>query len=487
MSEESDAFQPEVIVPSANHLLHKTKRKPDIFDKARRSTLPFPLTTNRINTTPLQLPYNEVVENANNVRPIAHSALQTLLADFLKFKRSGGTDVERTFYANVDEHDLIDRLLCKRPIAFLNSSDNFMLRDGTKGQGGFDSIGTATEGMAPAPPDLVLANYMSYDEIALAALVGVSTPTHFINDGNRFNRGTPATVGSYEPCGVYVGLVGARFEREELMEWRHMLVTERQNTATKGYGATADLNAVETRALEPWAKFYGAGTESRWFFPSFEEARALAEGEQAAGVPGDNQHFVLVRQLGYLNCDVFRKRMRAVLEPLLLDANERAFDKLKSAYVHMVGLGIGVWAIDEELQEALLVQTVAQILESHFLPHVSDIDFSYFNYCRQCGGVRDGAAFSHLNGNHVTMHFSKRDPAAKLNGQNEGKLIVAAFAWDGNAFPGNEYWLGQLAATGDPAAMACSFVAELGNPLINDKVSARYMKYFGNGELRDAS
>ena len=478
----SDAFQPEVIVPSANYLLHKTKRKADIFDKARRSKLPFPLTSNRINETPVQLPYNEVVKNANNVRPIAHPALQTLLAEFLAFKRNYGTDVETPFYHNLQESDLIDRLLCKRPLAFLNSSDKYMLRDRTRGEGGFDSIGTATEGEALAHPDLVLANYMSYDEIALAALVGVSTPTHFINSGGRFNAGIPATVGSYEPCGVYVGLVGARFEREELMEWRHMLVTEQQNTAAKGYGAQADSTAKATRALEPWAKFYGAGDDSRSFFPSYEEAQEVAESEEAARVPRDKQHFVLVRQLGYLNCDVFRKRMRAVLEPFLLDANERAFDKSTSAYVHMVGLGIGVWAIDKGLQEALLVQAVAQILESHFLPNVSDIDFSYFENCRQCGGVGNGAVFT-KKGNNITMHFSNRDPAAKLDGE---KLLVAAFAWDGNAFPGNEYWLGldYLAESGDPAAMACSFVAELGNPLINDKVSARYMKYFGNEQLQ---
>jgi hypothetical protein len=30
---------------------------------------------------------------------------------------------------------------------------------------------------------------MTYDEIQIAALIGVSTPTYFINDGNRGNRG----------------------------------------------------------------------------------------------------------------------------------------------------------------------------------------------------------------------------------------------------------------------------------------------------------
>ena len=44
-----------------------------------------------------------------------------------------------------------------------------------------------------------------------------------------------------------------------------------------------------------------------------------------------------------------------------------------------------------------------------------------------------------------------------------GKLLVAQYAWDGNAFPGNEYWLGQLSGSGDPAAAACSTI-----PLIHN-------------------
>ena len=39
--------------------------------------------------------------------------------------------------------------------------------------------------------------------------------------------------------------------------------------------------------------------------------------------------------------------------------------------------------------------------------------------------------------------------------------MVAQYAWDGNAFPGNEYWLGMLTASGDPAAACCSNVPEL--------------------------
>lgn len=47
--------------------------------------------------------------------------------------------------------------------------------------------------------------------------------------------------------------------------------------------------------------------------------------------------------------------------------------------------------------------------------------------------------------------------------------MTACFAWDSNAFPGNEYWLGRghLAASGDPAAAACCTIPFVQNPEIN--------------------
>lgn len=62
-----------------------------------------------------------------------------------------------------------------------------------------------------------------------------------------------------------------------------------------------------------------------------------------------------------------------------------------------------------------------------------------------------------------------RNPATKLSGVDEGKLLCAMYAWDGGAYPGNEFYepYGMLSGSGDPAAACCSTITELGNPEIN--------------------
>ena len=65
--------------------------------------------------------------------------------------------------------------------------------------------------------------------------------------------------GSYVDRGVYVAQVGARFERDDLMEWRHVVVTAEQNTAAAGYGPSAGAGELSgaSGVLACWARFYG--------------------------------------------------------------------------------------------------------------------------------------------------------------------------------------------------------------------------------------
>lgn len=41
----------------------------------------------------------------------------------------------------------------------------------------------------------------------LGSLLGVSGPSYFINDGNRYNSGVVGAPGTYEPRGIIIGLV----------------------------------------------------------------------------------------------------------------------------------------------------------------------------------------------------------------------------------------------------------------------------------------
>ncbi len=49
---------------------------------------------------------------------------------------------------------------------------------------------------------LPLSDYITYDEMAIAALLGVSCPTIFINNGSRDNRGRPADAATFERDGT---------------------------------------------------------------------------------------------------------------------------------------------------------------------------------------------------------------------------------------------------------------------------------------------
>lgn len=89
----------------------------------------------------------------------------------------------------------------------MTSGDQTVLRDGTaigNAATEWDRVGTESE---QNNNYLRLAEYLSYDEIMLGSLLGVSSPSYFINDGDRNNYGTPGKLGSFEPRGIIVGLV----------------------------------------------------------------------------------------------------------------------------------------------------------------------------------------------------------------------------------------------------------------------------------------
>ena len=406
----------------------------------RSRSLPYEAPTGANRLEALRERADEVEEHASAVRPILMERTHQLISDFLAHKSSAGSRVEQRLYEGMSEQAFISRLFARRPLTFMGSEDYHLLPDGTKSQGGFDLIGSEQE-----RPPYCLKNLLSYDEMGISALLGLSIPTHFINRGDRQNEGRPGHKGTFEARGIYTGLVGARFERSGRMEWRQMLLTPQQRSAGSDFGPTS----LPEGPGGYWARFYGLP-----FLPTWSEAIGSAPGR-----------YVAIRDDLLLDTLVFRSRIQAVLEPFLLDANERAEQVGRRAYVHVVGLGLGVWKVSAA-QHPLFIEALAEVLRTRALPHIADVDFSWFGDSSSCGGVRDGELWEEGE-NRLRIHFSQRDPAEPLSGQNEGKLLVAMYAWDSNSLPGNEYWIGSLSASGDPAAACCSTIGELGNPAVN--------------------
>ena len=396
---------------------------------------------------------NQIAQNALTTRPILSRSLVNLMEEFLDHKREHGTAVEKTIYcSDMSVYDLITRLLTCRPVMFMERYDRFMMK-GLDGAGGFDELPTL-----PLEEAFSCQHLLTYCEMQLSALLSMSVPTHFVNQGARDNRGVRSHVSDFEFQGIYVGSVGARFERPERMEWVHMMITPTQNTEANGYGRSANRDDPKTQALRMWAKFYMHASDS--VLPTFSEVHALKDRDEALF----NELYVNHYQ-GYFNKKVYRERVRVVAEVYLRDANDRAREHpdKASAYVHVVGLGLGVWQV-APCQTELLVEAYAAVLRAVPLPFISHLDFSWI-HATHCDGVSHDAIFTHTAaGNPICIHFSRRNPAECVAPQY---LLVAQYAWDSNAYPGNEYWVGMKSASGDPAAACCSTISELQNPCIN--------------------
>jgi hypothetical protein len=220
------------------------------FGRADLSTTPSRLRRRHLPTGQLRV-IAEIEDNARGTRPIVPARLIPLLVDFLAIKSGDhATRVEKKVYSQMSIDGLVDRLLRKRPLMFMTAADQYLLPCGADGAGAglFDRIGSDHEsGMHR------LENLQSYDEMALSAMIGVSVPTHFINNGDRGNQAVRMPVDAVDTVGdsgdadalvaahhartgIYIAQVGARFERTACMEYRWMVVTEDQNTAAEGYG-----------------------------------------------------------------------------------------------------------------------------------------------------------------------------------------------------------------------------------------------------------
>ena len=306
---------------------------------------------------------------------------------------------------------------------------------------------------------LTLEEYLSYDEIMLGSLIGVSGPSFFINDGGRYNHGVKGVEGSFVERGVVVGLVGARFERRERMDSVYVLPPKEANPPRQ--------HPELVRVFREW----------------FAKA-----GDSDSDIKRDVRH-----DSGF-DVEAYKARMRITIDILLLEANARAAEASQAsqsattraaqsnqsskpdftikAHTYIVGLGLGVWQHHPSQADHYLLTFVSALRERKF-PHIRTLEFAYIT---PSSPSISSAVEAEAGKQGISVVFGRRNPAALLpNTEKDGEetLLVLSYAWDGNAFPGNEYWQGSLSGSGDPAAACMSTIGELHNPVVNPGLLGR--------------
>ncbi|XP_001355618.2 uncharacterized protein [Drosophila pseudoobscura] len=424
----------------------------DFINRSREFPLPFGVESVRVNRQP-KARHERIASHISSVYPVIHERTLGLYLEYLEHKCQWGNDVEQPVYHPLSLCGFVQRLLEKRCASFFARNDKFLLLTGESGASGFEPIGSKAE---KAP--LVLKNVLSYDDVKLSALLSVSSHTEFINEGERANCGRVThDRRTLEPEGVIMGLIGARLSRRNLMEFQDIVIARTQNTAENGYGMDLDepasTKAEDYRRI--WRNFY-------------ETQDCLY-----ADVHIDNQRFGVSRNKQDIFDNLVMKRRYAIsFDMLLLEAQARAQEAGKQAYIHVVGFGLGVWKVAAQ-QERIFLETFEQRLRElgKRLTHIGVVHFSWFSLT-SCGRLFNGAVID-TDGHPadgIRVHISKRNPAEKLSSpEHANMLLVVSYAWDGNALPGNEFWMKMLKSTGDSSTACSTLITELHNPYINTK------------------
>lgn len=403
---------------------------------------------------------------ARSTRPFVSSEVWNNLDKFMDHMRSlpGEEGMNyREVYQNFSRADLVKRLFFKRPVVFWKANDAYMLRwDGNKiAEGSNIHADVAKKLEKPSDDSPYLRDYISYDENLLSSLICMSTPTYYFSDGSLKNFQSKPT-NQYIDQGILCGLVGARNKKIGFMENRFIFPRSAKSSNCH-------------KSDDFWIEhvFAEAFPESK--IPTIEEIKK-----------SPHVYREIYNEDG-VNVIYFEKRLMLSIIPYIREASMRGIEMKQDIFCAVPPIGGGVWRgkVKAELISELIVTGVLKFLDSTFdpltfhrlkalaLPVVTTSIYSSFSLkgnIQKISVTNKEEILLSFKDHEVKIFNKFRYVAEVLPKGFENCLSIAAYAWDGNSYPGNEYWCGKLSSF-DSQAIYCSLLGQLQNPEVNTKIA----------------
>lgn len=133
-------------------------------------------------------------------------------------------------------------------------------------------------------------------------------------------------------------MIGTRLEKPNVMDYQEIVATKDQNTPANGYGST-----IQNSLPKLFADFYEENCLD--YNETIKLKESLPNSDKERFTRMDNEIF---------DNYVYYKRLAISFDTLLLEANYRAMKVNKTAYLHVVGLGLGVWKISPHQNDVYL-------------------------------------------------------------------------------------------------------------------------------------
>lgn len=408
----------------------------------------------------------KVAEHALASHPITHDQVKKIIVQFVDHMAKHGSTAEKAIFEPMSQfpedeqvRQEIDRCLKLRPMVFWSASDDYVLRDGRRGRGGFEEIGTDEE-----KSPLVLKRFISYKEMKISELLSVIGSTHFIK-----RQGLDIEP---QPSGHFAAVVGSRFERHYVMAFQDLVINKKQNTKENGYGKDADPTNPKTIYLRMWAK----SVYDMDYFPSFDEISDSKDVDKDVNYPRIQYKYESESEITYFNVPAYIQRVKLSLVPYFLYANQTASDANKLGYIRVPGIGLGAWNVNHSHFLAnLLVQACREIIDEYPLPFISDIEFAHFGIYKHESLPADKVY------KDIKVHYTRNDFSAPP--QTKGTMLFSGFAWDGNAMEANELLDGHDESV-DAKAGKSSLILLTQTPECNpEQINSSKVKFYGKKHL----